>query len=174
MCGLNKLVASMLIIFGATAAGAIAEAAAGQTPCERVEGSVLLFKATEGCTSPVGLCTQGILLSTSPNWNGANWFFTALGTAPSAGLTAEIVPSSTLSYAGKVRITTLANGSVDTSNTGVFDSAVGVFSQLDRVTGGTGRLTGAKGFIWLNGIWLNPTGSVGIATEVRGNLCVSE
>ena len=97
-----------------------------------------------------------------------------LGSAPSVGLTAEVVPSSTVSYAGKVRITTLANGSVDTSNTGVFDSTGGVFSQLDRVTGGTGRLAGAKGFIWLNGIWLNPSGSVGIATEVRGNLCVSE
>ncbi len=168
----NRLVIPMLISFAATGGFGILETAAGQTPCERVEGWVLLFKATEGCTSPVPLCTQGIFLSTNPNWNGANWFFTMLGSAPSVGLSAEIVPSSTVSYAGKVRITTLANGSIETSNTGVFDPVGGAFSQLDRVTGGTGRLGGAKGYIWLTG-----TGAdliAGIRGEVRGNVCVSE
>jgi hypothetical protein len=169
---LSKLVIPMFIISAATGSLGILETAAGQTPCERVEGWVLLFKTTEGCTSPVPLCTQGIFLSTNPNWNGANWFFTMLGSAPSVGLTAEVVPSSTVSYAGKVRITTLANGSIETSNTGVFDPVGGAFSQLDRVTGGTGRLGGAKGFIWLTG-----TGGdliAGVRGEVRGNLCVSE
>ena len=165
----EKLILSFVILFVGTFCLGIAGTYAAQPKCERLEGWVLLFKTAEGCTSPTGLCTAGIFLSSNPNWNGAKWFFTALGTAPSAGLPASREPATTLSYAGTVRITTLANNSITTSNTGVFDPAAGAFSQLDRVTGGTGQFSGAKGFIWLTG-----TGGdliAGIRGEVRGNLC---
>jgi len=168
MRSLNRLRTTVLISSAVVGALAILETAAAET-CERIEGWVLLFKATEGCTSPVPLCTQGMFLSPNPNWNGANWFFSMLGSAPSVGLTAEVVPSSTLSYAGKVRITT-ASGSIETSNTGVFDPVNAAFSQLDRITGGTGGLSGAKGFIWLTGTGADLV--AGIRGEVRGNVCI--
>jgi hypothetical protein len=95
-----------------------------------------------------------------------------LGSAPSVGLTAEMVAPSTVSYAGKVRIKTVAGDGIETSNTGVFDPVGGAFSQLDQIKSGVGGLSGAKGFIWLTG-----TGgdlNAGIRGEVRANVCTSD
>ena len=123
----TRVLSTLLVSAAGTADLRVATAA--QMRCERIEGWVLLFKATEECTSPVPLCTRGVFLRASPTWNGADWYFTMLGSAPSVGLTAEMVPPSTVSYAGKVRIKTVANGAIETSNTGVFDPVGGAFSQ---------------------------------------------
>ena len=99
-------------------------AAAQAAPsCRMFEATVLLRAAKEGCASPVELCTAGTVESSDPSLSGATWFFTASGTAPSAGLPATLQPVSMLSYAGSVLVTTPRDGTLTTSNAGVFDTA---------------------------------------------------
>jgi hypothetical protein len=112
--------------------------------CRGFEAIILLHETKEGCTSPIGLCTTGMVESGDPSLAGARWFFSALGTAEAAGLPAAL-PASMLSYAGAVVVTTPRDGTFTTSSAGVFDTAAGAFSQLDRVTGGTGKFAGADG-----------------------------
>src|SRR5918998_5446809 len=136
---------SMLKVLPALSALAVlTDVSAGQAAvsCRAFEATILLHATKEGCTSPVGLCTKGTVESSDPSLAGATWFFTALGTAEAAGLPA-LLPASMLSYAGSVVVTTPRDGTFTTSNAGVFDTAAGAFSQLDRITGGTGKLAGA-------------------------------
>jgi hypothetical protein len=105
---------------------------------------MLLHITKEGCTSPVGICTVAKVDSRDSSMAGATWFYRSLGTVPSAGLPATL-PASMLSYAGSVVVTTARDGTFTTSNAGVYDSAGGAFSQLDRITSGTGRFTESKG-----------------------------
>jgi hypothetical protein len=138
--------------------------------CRAFEAIVLLHATKEGCTSPVGLCTKGTVESGDPSLAGATWFFSALGTAEAAGLPASL-PASMLSYAGSVVVTTARDGTFTTSNAGVFDTAAGAFSQLDRVTGGTGRFADAAG----RHIFTTAAGSAeaGFKSHVRGELCLN-
>jgi hypothetical protein len=125
----------------------------------------------EGCTSPVGICTVGKVDSSDPSLAGATWFFTSLGTAPSAGLPATLQPASLLSYAGSVVVTTARDGTFTTSNAGVYDTTVGAFSQLDRITGGTGKFTESKNrLIFITAIG---GGDAGFTSYVRGELCLT-
>jgi hypothetical protein len=147
-------------------------AAAQAVPsCRTFEATVLLRATKEGCASPVELCTTGTVESSDPSLSGATWFFTASGTAPSAGLPATLQPVSMLSYAGSVLVTTPRDGTLTTSNAGVFDTAEGAFVQLDRITGGTGKLAGAVG----RHIVTTATGGgdTGFKADIRGELCLN-
>ena len=147
-------------------------AAAQAAPsCRAFEATVLLRATKEGCTSPVGLCTAGTVESGDPSLSGATWFFTTSGTAPSAGLPVTLQPVSMLSYAGSVVVTTPRDGTFTTSNAGVYDTAAGAFVQLDRITGGTGKLAGAVD----RHIVTTATGGgdAGIKADVRGELCLN-
>ena len=152
---------------------ALTNASAGQAAvgCRAFEATVLLHATKEGCASPVGLCTKGTVESSDPSLSGATWFFTASGTAPSAGLPATLQPVSMLSYAGSVLVTTPRDGTLTTSNAGVFDTAEGAFVQLDRITGGTGKLAGAAGrHILTTAIG---GGDTGFKADIRGELCLN-
>ena len=144
--------------------------ASAQT-CRNFEGTILLHMTKEGCTSPVGICTVGKVESSDPSVAGANWFFTSLGTAPSAGLPGTLQPVSMLSYAGSVVVTTLRDGTFTTSNAGVYDTTAGAFSQLDRITSGTGKFTESKDRL----IFITATGGgdAGFKSYVRGELCLT-
>ena len=138
--------------------------------CRNFEATILLHMTKEGCTSPVGICTQGTVVSSDPALNGATWSFTSLGTAESAGLPASLQPASMLSYAGSVVVTTLHDGTFTTSNAGVYDTTAGAFSQLDQITGGTGKFTDTKGrLIFITGIG---GGDAGFKSNVHGELCL--
>ena len=138
--------------------------------CRNFEGTMLLQMTKEGCTSPVGICTVGKVESKDPTIAGANWFSTSLGTAPSAGLSLALQPASMLSYAGSVVVTTSRDGTFTTSNAGVYDTTVGAFSQLDRITSGTGKFTGSKGRL----IFVTATReNEAFNTHVHGELCLT-
>jgi hypothetical protein len=143
--------------------------ASAQT-CRNFEGTILLHVTKEGCTSPVGFCTVGKVDSSDPSMAGATWFYKSLGTVPSAGLPATL-PASMLSYAGSVVVTTARDGTFTTSNAGVYDSTAGAFSQLDRITNGTGKFTESKGRV----IFITATGGgdAGYKSYVRGELCLT-
>jgi hypothetical protein len=105
--------------------------------------------------------------SSDPVIAGATWFYTSLGTAPSAGLPATL-PASMLSYAGSVVVTTARDGTFTTSNAGVYDSTAEAFSQLDRITNGTGKFTESKGrLIFLTATRLNGhmRGELGLTSQ---------
>ena len=141
--------------------------------CRGFEATVLLHATKEGCTSPVGLCTKGTVESSDPSLAGATWFFSALGDRRGGGAASRcrLAPATLLPYAGSVVVTTPRDGTFKTSNAGVFDTAAGAFSQLDRVAGGTGRFAGAEGrhfFTTAAG-----GGDAGFKSHVRGELCLN-
>lgn len=123
-----------------------------------------LFVATD-CSSPVGLCTAGQI--TGGLLNGTT-NFTALGIAPAAGMPG-IEPETTLSYHGVLEITT-QHGTLTISDIGAFDQAVGVYSEIDRITAGTGRFENATGTLFIYGNAF-PDGS-GFDGAVRGRICL--
>jgi hypothetical protein len=145
-------------------------ASSAQT-CRNFEATILLHMTKEECKSPVGICTAGTVESADSSLAGANWFFTSLGTAPSAGLPAALLPASLLSYVGSVVVTTPRDGTFTTSNAGVYDTKAGAFSQLDQITGGTGKFTNSKGrLIFITGAG---GGDTGFKCNVRGELCLT-
>lgn len=134
--------------------------------CIPVHATINALFVTAGCTSPVGLCTAG-QLSGSGILNGST-SFTALGIAPAAGITG-IEPDTTLSYHGVLEVTT-RHGTLAISDIGVFDQAVGVYSEVDRITAGTGRFENATGTLFIHGDAYSD-GS-GFDGEVRGQICL--
>lgn len=160
------------LLFSLSALAPLTDISAGRAAisCRDFEATILLHTAKEGCTSPIDLCTKGTVESSDPSLAGATWFFTALGTAEAAGLPASL-QASMLSYAGSVVVTTARDGTFTTSNAGVYDTAAGAFTQLDRVTAGTGKFTDAKGRL----IFTTATGGgdKGFTSHVRGELCLS-
>ena len=63
------------------------------------------------------------------------------------------------------------DGTFTTSNAGVYDTTAGAFSQLDRITSGTGKFTESKDRL----IFITATGSgdAGFKSYVRGELCLT-
>ncbi len=154
------------LAFGILTTGVAAEQA-----CRSFQATIQLHMKKDGCTSPVGICTTGAVVSSDSALNGASWSFTSLGTADSAGLPASLQPASMLSYAGSVVVTTVRDGTFTTSNAGVFDTAAGAFSQLDQITSGTGKFADTKGgLIFINGIG---GGDAGFKSVVHGELCLN-
>jgi hypothetical protein len=108
---------------------------------------------TEGCTSPVGLCTTGEV-----TWFGfhiASTTFQAVGLGGGAVGEESIVtppaePATTWSYAGDFAMDTWF-GDVELEDVGVFDTSMGVFSEMQRVVGGDGFFDGATGVLWSYG-----------------------
>jgi hypothetical protein len=105
---------------------------------------------SEGCSSPVGLCTAGVVTG-SGLLKGPNTF-TAFGLAAAAGLPG-IEPETLVSFAGE-RVITTPKGTLTLHAVGVFDTAAtaaGEFDELEKVIGGTGWFAGATGTLHLFG-----------------------
>jgi hypothetical protein len=168
------ILAAIALIAGAVispAIPAISVAAAGADDgdgCRQVRARFMNTIVTEGCTSPVGLCTAGVVTG-SGLLNGSNTF-TAFGLAPSAGLPG-IVPETTVSFAGE-RVIITERGTLTLSAVGVFDTAptaMGEFDELEKVIGGTGRFAEATGTLHLFGrATADGSGFVG---NIRGEIC---
>ena len=87
---------------------------------------------TDGCTSPVGLCTAGTFRG--DHLLRGTTSFVADGLAPAAGMPA-VEAGTTLSYSGLLTITT-RRGTLTTRDTGIFDTAgTGLFASRDVVDG---------------------------------------
>jgi hypothetical protein len=169
----NVVSATLRALLGLAALGVLTHASTSQAAnkCRNFEGTILLHMTKEGCTSPVGICTKGTVVSSDPSLTGATWFFTSLGTVESAGLPASLQPASMLAYVGAVVVTTAQDGTFTTSNAGVFDTVAGAFSQLDQITSGTGKFTDTRGrHIFITGIG---GGDAGFRSNVRGEVCLN-
>ena len=110
----------------------------------------------DGCTSPVGLCTQGTV-EAGPLTGSTR--FTALTLAP--GPTPD-----ELLYTGELVITT-RNGTVTIHDFGVFNTATGVFSEVDQIVGGTRRFKHGTGTLGAQGVG-TATGFIG---TLSGAIC---
>lgn len=156
----------LFIISTAGFSGRQALASPGEL-CIPVHATINALFVTDGCSSPVGLCTAG-QISGGGMLNG-NTRFTALGIAPAAGITG-IEPDTTLSYHGVLELTT-QHGTLIISDIGVFDQVVGVYSEVDRITEGSGRFENARGTLFIYGNAF--TDGSGFDGEVRGRICLA-
>jgi hypothetical protein len=160
-----------MLTVGALLAGMAAFAArAGETVAHgrcvqlKGKGGINSSVTADGCTSPVGLCTAGVFEG-EPLLRGTT-AFVADALAPSAGLPATVEPPTTLSYSGLLTITT-RRGSLTTRDTGIFDTAAGLFSSRDTIVSGTGIFAGASGHLFFSG-----TGTSTFESTATGEICL--
>jgi len=135
--------------------------------CHQVRAKEHAVRVTEGCTSPVGFCVEGVI--SGGGWINGKTNATISGLAPSVGLPG-IEPETTLSAAGDRTIVT-SHGTLNLRFTAVFDTARGEFSELLRVTNGTGKFIGATGTLYLTGR-LSADG-ISIEGDVTGEVCLA-
>ncbi|MFO0724306.1 MAG: hypothetical protein U1E65_11015 [Myxococcota bacterium] len=141
------------------------EASAGGQHCKSINAQFSSNILLSGCTSPVGLCTAG----TVDNGQLRGTFsFTALGLAPFAGMPGVEAPT-TLSLSGAVVFNLGGGDTVTSSDVGIFDSALGLETEVHRINGGTGRYAGATGELFGSG-FARPDGS-GFDGELHGTVC---
>ncbi len=139
------------------------------SPRAHMEGSF----TTEECASLYGLCTTGVVTSRA-GWLIGEFDFMVL--AGGGGLLGEpsivtppIEPATTWSYVGEMTIATWL-GDLHISDIGVFDTAGGTFSEVARVTGGTGLYAGVTGNLFIHGTSY-PDGT-GFSSDLSGRLCL--
>ncbi len=121
--------------------------------------------------SPVGLCApasaaSGILKGSKK--------FIFQGLAPGAGL-APLEPATVLSYSGPVTYQT-KHGELRASSIGVLDQGRLVFSEVQRITGGTGHFAGASGNLFVSGDspGPEPSGAVPFESRITGEICLDD
>ena len=141
-----SLVALLLVVHLMSYAQAYS-AFAESDRCQQIRAKEHAVRVTEGCTSPVGFCVEGVI-SGGGSINGKTKA-TILGLAPSVGLPG-MEPETTLSVVGDRTIET-PHGTLTLRFTAVFDTARGEFAELLRVTDGKGEFLGATGTLYLTG-----------------------
>ena len=100
-----------------------------------------------GCTSPFGICTTGTI---SGDLRG-----TLAGTARSFVVPADASVPSVASYINRIVIHTEPGDLTCTEVGGANTAGDGEFAGLCEITGGSGRLAGATGYLLLRGTF-NP------------------
>jgi hypothetical protein len=90
------------------------------------------------------------------------------GSADSAGMP-NVEPATTISYSG-IQVIHTEQGDLHASAVGIADMARHVFTEISRITGGTGRFTGATGNLFVSGT-LAPDG-IGFQSKVSGEICL--
>jgi hypothetical protein len=142
------------------------QSAAAHSRCHRLDSGANIQGAvvTDGCTSPVGLCTAGVFRGDSLLYGTTS--LVADGLVPSAGMPL-VEAASTLSYSALLTITT-SRGQLTTRDTGIFDTARGLFASRDFVVSGTGIFEGATGHIFYTG-----TGVTSFDAHASGEICLA-
>lgn len=137
----------------------------GEQVCIPIHANIETTFVDEGCPGPPGSCTVGEI--TNGGLLNGETSFIASDSAFGAGMAGE--PATTLSYAGELMITT-PHGILTMSDVGVFDTAIGKFSELDRVVEGTGMFEGATGVLFIVGdLTSNSSGFIG---NITGEICL--
>lgn len=117
--------------------------------------------------SPGGLCAEGTI------WSGilrGTKLAVYTAAAPSAGLP-EVEPPSVLSYSAEAVFTT-DQGELHLDQLGVLDPFRQVFTELNRVVGGTGRFDQASGDLFISGtVSLDGTE---FESDITGSVCLNE
>ena len=137
--------------------------AAAPVPCEPINTELdgQLFPCSD---SPVGMCAVGTVRTGSLKGSKEAIY---LGASFSAGMP-NAEPASTLSYAAN-QVFRTEKGDLHVSVVGVSDNLRLVFTEVARITGGTGRFTNATGDLFISGT-LSPDGS-GFQSKVSGAIC---
>ena len=106
---------------------------------KRARGQFSSNVVTEGCLSPVGICTAGTLTG---GLNGS-FEFTATSLVP----TADTPTTSVLLYTGDIVVTT-HHGTITCKDAGAFESTgAGAVSSVCHIVSGTGDYSGSTGSI---------------------------
>jgi hypothetical protein len=132
--------------------------------CRPVRAHIETTITTQGCTSPVGICTVGHV--EGGPFDGATTFLTA-GAAQSAGMP-NVEPAANLSYSGTFTMTS-PHGTFVTSDLGVLDASHAAFVEMMRSVSGTGRFTNPTGTLFLSGALVNE--GTGFDGTITGELC---
>ena len=90
--------------------------------------------------------------------------------APSAGLWTE--PPTVLSYSADAVFTT-RYGELHLNQLGVVDTERTVFTEINRVVGGTGRFTNASGDLFISGTNSSSEFVTDFTSKVTGTLCLA-
>ena len=132
-------------------------AARADRGCSAVNGPIVTTYTTDGCTSPVGVCTVG---TAQLGRKAATTRFTALTITPADPSGAVLL------YTGELVITT-RKGSVTIHDAGVLNAATGEFFELQKVVGGTKSYKHATGLLTSQG---TATGT-GFSGTLTGEVC---
>jgi hypothetical protein len=133
--------------------------------CHWVHGRIQSTFTSTNCTSPVGLCTEGVITGAGPLDSATT--FVALDFAPSAGMPA-VEPSANLSYSGVLTIRT-RRGTLVTHDLGVIDSTTASFTEIERPASGTGIFANVSSVFFISGAVVN--NGTGFDGELYGELC---
>ena len=133
--------------------------------CHWVHGRIQSSFTTTNCTSPIGLCTEGMITGAGPLDSATT--FLALDAAPSAGMPA-LEPAANLSYSGALIITT-PRGTLVTHDLGVLDAATASFTEIERPASGTGVFANVTTVFFISGALVN--NGTGFDGELYGELC---
>ena len=163
----TMFVVFLFSVFALSLIGTRTVAAENDGMCIPVHAKIQSTFFAEGCYSPVGLCTTGEI--TEGGILNGTTEFTALSLSPAAGMSG-VEPDTTLSYSGLLKIITKL-GMLTIQDVGVFDTARGVFSELDRITAGTERFFGSSGTLFIYGT-ATADGS-GFGGSIRGEVCLA-
>lgn len=117
--------------------------------------------------SPVGLCSDGIIAGSI--LKGTKIAVYTAG-APTAGLWTE--GPSVLSYTADAIFTT-GHGDLYLSQLGVMDIARKVYTEVNRVVGGTGRFHQAQGDLFISGRMTTSDLATEFDGEITGTLCLA-
>jgi hypothetical protein len=159
------LIAAGLLAIGSTAEPLVRSAGANSRCHQLDDGAgIQASVTTDGCTSPVGLCTAGVF--TGDHLLRGTTALVADGLVPAAGMP-FVEAATTLSYSALLTITT-RHGSITMRDTGIFDTAAGLFASRDIVVGGTGIFEGATGHVFFTG-----TGVTTFDAHATGEICLA-
>jgi len=133
-------------------------------PCEPVnapwDGALVI-----GCSaSPGGVCAAGTIGSGPLKGTTATVYY---GSGASAGMP-NVEPATTFSYSG-IQVIHTDKGDLYASAVGVADSRRHLFTEISRITGGTGRFLNATGSFSVSGT-LSPDG-ISFQSRIAGEIC---
>lgn len=134
--------------------------------CKQIHANLQSHVVT--CNGPFGLCTNGQV--TGDGLLRGTTLFTLTGLDTSTGTNLGDLPT-TISDAGNWTVTT-AHGTLTTSSVGVLDQAEGLFFDLGRVIGGTGRFDGATGTLFFFGTFSGTFPALQFEGDIRGEVCL--
>ena len=135
-----------------------AQSASAGGDCKKVKGNISVVNNGNGTTS--GTITQGGRL------NGAT----------QAVFTSVFTPTpdpNAFSFTDDLTLTT-RRGVLKTHNVGIFDTATGLFSAINRIdlNAGTGEFAGATGVLYING--KTTDGGATFQAEISGEICFAD
>lgn len=134
--------------------GLIAAAAmAGE--CKPVNGNLRSEGFTDGCASPIGLCTRGRLTGGVQG----DFVFVAQSLSPSD-------TPGVFFYTGEINVAG-NDATLTCRDAGAYSFVNGSVVDLCTIAGGTGKLAGASGDIKIFGIFANNVGD----SDYRGTIC---